>query len=203
MKTCEELQAAFELTKTQDVVIQVHPFVDIDCGDFTIMTMDSNTLTVESSENLGNFSGNSNLRHIRFEVINGAKLFWETNLDFVGTYEQDVDGEGVFVGEGSTVRFWNDLEMTDVGVRSVLEESSDFADYQLSGGCVYTDGYFRVKGNATFTRGEVTGGGESSPGPGGALHVGEEGSVLINGDLDISDVSITDDEGRNECWRNL
>ncbi|CAM9624366.1 unnamed protein product, partial [Laminaria digitata] len=198
VETCEELQAAFDLTKTQNVVIEVHPFVDIDCINFTTMSMDSNTLTVESSENLNNFSGDSNLRQVRFEVTNGAKLYWETNAHFHGTEtNQDVDGGGVFVGEGSTLRFMNNLEMTDVGVRSVPEAGSDFASYELSGGCVYTDGYFRVDGEATFTSCEVTGGGESSPGPGGALYVGEKGSVLFNGDLEISDVSITDDEGNN------
>ena len=197
VETCEELQAAFDLTKTQDVVIEVYPFVDIDCANFTTMSMDSNTLTVKSSEDLSTFSGNSDLREVRFEVINGAKLFWETNVEFHGTNKQDVNGGGVFVGEGSTVRFLNDLSMTDIGVLSVTDESSDFASYELSGGCVYTDGYLRVDGEATFTRCDVTGGGESSPGPGGALYVGSQGSVLFNGALKISDVTIRDDEGNN------
>ena len=196
VETCEELQAAFDLTKAQDVVVKAYPFVKIDCVNFTTMSMDSNTLTVQSSENLDNFHGNSDLREIRFEVTNGAKLIWETNVEFHGTSGQDVDGGGVFVGEGSTVRFLNNLEMTDVGVRSVPEEGSDFAD-ERTGGCVYTDGYFRVDGEATFTHCDVTGGGEGSPGPGGALFVGERGSVLFNGALEISDVSIRDDEGNN------
>ncbi|CAM9289602.1 unnamed protein product, partial [Laminaria digitata] len=63
--------------------------------------------------------------------------------------------------------------------------------------CVYTDGYFRVDGEASFTRCEVGGGGESPPGPGGALYVGEKGSVLFNDKLQISEVSIIDDDGNN------
>ena len=195
METCEELQAAFDLTKTGHVVIEMHPFQHIQCVNFTTMAMDSNSLTVESSENLDNYHGSGDLYEVRFEVKNGAKLVWETNVKFHGTGEQDVDGGGVFVGEGSTVRFLNDLEMTNVGVHSVTDESSDYASYERSGGCVYTDGYFRVDGAATFTNCEVAGGGESSPGPGGALYVGEQGSVLFNGALGISGVSITDDDG--------
>ncbi|CAN0471390.1 unnamed protein product, partial [Scytosiphon promiscuus] len=84
--------------------------------------MDSNSLTVQSSEDLDRFHGSSHLREIRCEVTNGAKLIWETNVEFHGTTGHDVDGGGLFIGEGSTVRFLNKLEMTDVGVRSVPEE---------------------------------------------------------------------------------
>ena len=195
VETCEELQAAFDLTKTQDVVVEMHPFQRIECAEFTTMSIDSNSLTVQSSEDLEHFAGSSHLREVRFEVTNGAKVTWETNVEFRGTDGQDVDGGGIFIGEGSTVRFLNDLEMTNVGVRSVTDESSDFASYERSGGCVYTDGYLRVDGAAVFTNCDVVGGGESSPGPGGALYVGEQGSVLFNGALGISDVSIIDDEG--------
>lgn len=195
VETCEELQAAFDLTKTQDVVVEMHPFQDIECADFTTMSIDSNSLTVMSSEDLDNYHGSADLYEVRFEVTNGAKVTWETNLEFHGTDDQDVDGGGIFIGEGSSVRFLNDLEMTDVSVVSVTDESSDFASYERSGGCVYTNGYFRVDGAAVFTHCDVVGGGESSPGPGGALYVGEQGSVLFNGALQISDVSITDDEG--------
>ena len=52
VETCEELQGAFDLTKTQNAVIQVHPFVAIDCINFTTMSMNSNSLNVESSEDL-------------------------------------------------------------------------------------------------------------------------------------------------------
>ena len=197
VETCEELQAAFELTKTQDVVVQIDPWQNIDCANFTTMSMDSNTLRVEPSEDLTNVSPHVDLSEIRFEVTNGAKLFWEPVVEFRGSETQDVNGGGVFVGEGSTVRFYGSLDMTDVGVRSVTEEGSDFATYQLSGGCVYTDGYFRVDGKATFERCEVGGGGESSPGPGGALYVGGQGSVLFGGGVKMSEVSIIDDEGNN------
>lgn len=184
VETCEELQAAFDLTKTQDVVIEMHPFQEIDCGDITTMSMDSNSLTVESSEDITSFLGNSNLHQVRFEVTNGAKLYWETNAIFYGTDGQDVNGGGLFVGEGSTVRFLNDVEMVDFGVRPVLEDGSDYASYVLSGGCVYTDGYFRVDGVATFNNCDVR------DGPGGAVYVGVEGSVLFNGGLDVSEISI-------------
>ena len=131
VETCEELQAAFDLTKTQDVVVEMHPFQDIDCGTFTTMSMDSNTLTVQSSENIENFFGNSDLYQVRFEITNGAKLVWETNVEFHGPEEQDVNGGALFVGEGSNVRFLNDLMMTDVGVRSVPEEDSDFRNVRI------------------------------------------------------------------------
>ena len=196
VETCEELQAAFDLTKTQDVEIEMYPFQQIDCVNFTTMSMDSNTLTVSASvDNLENYHGSCHLYEVRFEVTNGATLYWETNVEFNGPSGEDVNGGGIFVGEGSTVRFLNDMEMTDVGVRSVTDESSDFSSNDRSGGCVYNDGYFRVDGDAVFTSCDVTGGGESSPGPGGGLYVGEEGSVLFNGKLEMSSISITDDEG--------
>ena len=197
VETCEQLQAAFDLTKTQDVVVEMHPFQDIDCVTPTTMRMNSNTLTVQSSENLENFFGNSDLFQVRFEVTNGAQLIWETNVEFHGPLEQDVNGGALFVGVGSNVRFLNDLMMDDVSIISAREEDSDSAVRILSGGCVYTDGFFRVDGEASFTNCEVTGAGESPPGPGGALYVGEEGSVRFNGELAIKYVSITDDGGDN------
>lgn len=63
--------------------------------------------------------------------------------------------------------------------------------------CVYVDGYFRVDGDATFVRCENQGGGESSPGPGGSMYVGETGSVLFAGEVSMSEVSIIDNEGNN------
>ena len=160
------------------------------------MNMDSNTLTVESSDGAHNADAHVDLTNVRFEVTNGAKMVWKLNVQFHGKGVQDVNGGAVFVGEGSTVRFEYDLRTTDVGVRSVAD-NGDFSSYQLRGGCVYTDGYFRVDGMAAFIRCEVGGGGESSPGPGGALYVGEKGSVLFNDKLEISEVSIIDDDGNN------
>ena len=195
VETCEELKAAFDLTKTEHVVIEMHPFQDIECVNFTTMAIDSNSLTVESSEDLDHFNGNGDFYEVRFEVTNGAELFWETNVEFHGTRGQDVDGGGVFVGEGSTVHFLNDLGMTNVGIASVGYGSSDFAQYDLSGGCVYTDGYFRVDGATKFIDCISAGGGESGPGPGGAVYVGEQGSVLFNGALTMSGSTLIDDGG--------
>lgn len=185
------------MTKTKDVVVEMNPLQSIDCGDFTTMSLGSNDLTVKSTEDPDDYDGTSNLYEIRFEVKNGATLTWETNVQFNGPYGQDVDGGGVYVGEGSSVRFLNDLLMTDVGIKSVTDESSDFASVTRSGGCVYTNGDFRVDGDTTFTHCESTGGGESSPGPGGGMYVGTEGSVEFNGGLEMSSISITDDEGGN------
>ncbi|CAN0377807.1 unnamed protein product [Pylaiella littoralis] len=176
----------------------MYPFADIECETYTNMTMTSNTLTVSSSENLENFNGNSKLTRVRIEVTNGAKLFWETNVVFGGVEEEDEinnDGGAVYVGEGSTVRFLNNLEMTDVGIINETKEDSDFAAFVRSGGCVWTNGYFRVDGTATFTGCEIVGAGESPPGPGGAIYVGEAGSVLFNKELVITETSITDDSG--------
>lgn len=187
VETCEDLQAAFDLTKTQDVVVQIHPLVDIDCVDMTTMSMNSNTLTVESSEDMSSVSGYSSLNQIRFEVTGGAKLFWETNAKLSGPRNQQVDGGGIFVGEGSNFRFLNDLYMSDFGIQTLPDEGSDYASYLLSGGCVYTSGYFVVDGASTFTGCYVSGG------VGGALYVGEQGSVLFNGGVDMFDMSIYGD----------
>ena len=183
------------MTKTQDVVIEIDPWASIDCPSFTTMSMDSNALTVVPNPTLS-FS-RVDLFRVRFEVTGGAKLFWEPEVRFVGGDSRDVDGGGVFVGEGSSVRFSNDLDMTDVAIASVPEEGEDFASYQLTGGCVYTDGYFRVDGEAVFTRCENSGGGESPPGPAGGVYVGEQGSVLFKGGVTMSEASITDNEGNN------
>ena len=57
------------------------------------------------------------------------------------------------------------------------------------------NGRLRVDGETKLVRCESSGGGESGPGDGGAVYVGEMGSVNFNGKLEISDVSITDDDG--------
>ncbi|CAN0111165.1 unnamed protein product, partial [Ectocarpus fasciculatus] len=91
---------------------------DIECPTFTNMTMTSNSLTLNSAEDLSIYSGTTSLTNVRLEVTGGAKLVWETNLFFRGDEEEEnnVNGGGVFVGEGSTVRFLNDLEMRDVRI---------------------------------------------------------------------------------------
>eukprot|EP00752_Nemacystus_decipiens_P009932 g8859.t1 len=194
--TCEDLQDAFELTKTQDVELIVDPSQEITCDTFTTMSMDSNTLTVIPSYEQCEFcSGSVTLNEIRFEVTGGAKLFWEPRAAFVGTSLQDVNGGAVYVGEGSTARFKNDFSTEDVGVASVAD--GDFASYQLTAGCIYVDGYFVVEGEASFVRCENSGGGESPPGPGGVMYVGPTGSVLFADTVYMSDVSIIDNEGNN------
>ena len=190
VETCEELQTAFELTKTQDVEIEVHPHANIECATFTTMSMDSNTLTVKSSEDLTELVGNSDLYEIRFEVTNGAKLFWETNVVFNGrTDEHELNGGAVFVGEDSTVRFWNDVELSGFSITSGSDTIAAGYD-NVSGGCVYTDGYFRVDGKATFSNCLIVagdeGGDDTAPRNGGALYVGSKGSVLFNLELDMS-----------------
>ena len=196
VETCEELQAAFELTETQDVVIEIYPYIDIICANFTTMTMSSNSLTVKSSEDLRDSSSNFELHEVRFNVTNGAKLSWEPNVEFHGTEFQDVNGGALFIGEGSTAHFLNRLVMEDIRIASVNRDS-DFANYLLSGGCVYTDGYLRVDGAATFTGCTNAGGGESNPGPGGSLYIGQQGSMLFRDSLDISDSHLDDDGGHD------
>ena len=124
--TCEELQAAFKLTYTQDINILVSPAADIECATYTNMTiMSSHTLTVNSSEDLSRFTATTLLTRVRFEVTDGAKLFWETHVlfDGIGAEEdQNNNGGAVFVGEGSTVRFWNDVEMRDATITNVRDE---------------------------------------------------------------------------------
>lgn len=164
MTTCKELQAAFELAQTQDVNILIHPAANIECATHTNMTMSSpHTLTVNATAPIRSFGNPTLLRRVRFDVTGGAKLFWETNVWFDGIDEddnQDNDGGAVFVGEDSTVRFWNDVEMTDVSIFSATAPGSDNAQYTRQGGCVSTSGYFRVDGTTTLTRCDNEGGGE-------------------------------------------
>ncbi|CAM9720418.1 unnamed protein product, partial [Ectocarpus fasciculatus] len=85
--------------------------------------------------------------------------------------------------------------MQDVGIINETDEDSDYTSYQRSGGCVWTAGTFTVDGDATFTGCESVGAGESAPGPGGAIFVGETGSVSFNQGVTITETSITDDFG--------
>ncbi|CAN0095466.1 unnamed protein product [Ectocarpus fasciculatus] len=197
IETCEDLQAAFELTQTQDVVDEISIRADIDCPTFTNMTMTSNSLTLNSAEDLSISSGSTSLTNVRLEVTGGAKLVWETSVFFWGDEEDEnnVNGGGVFVGEGSTVRFMNDVEMRDVRITNERDGDSDSAVFVRFGGCVWTAGYFRVDGDATFTSCAIIGAGESPPGSGGAVFVDETGSVLFNQGVAISDTFITNDGG--------
>ena len=173
------------------------PFQVIDCVTATTMSMDSNTLTVQSSEVLDNIPGLSVLDQVRFEVTNGAQLIWEPNVEFHGPTLQTVDGGAVVVGEGSTVSFLNDLLMDGISILNVADGGSDLAQETLNGGCVYNNGDFRVGGDATFTNCKAMGGGESVAGDGGVMYVGETGSTVFNGALEMAYVSIADDDGGN------
>ncbi|CBJ33083.1 hypothetical protein Esi_0417_0002 [Ectocarpus siliculosus] len=197
IETCEDLQAAFELTQTQDVVDEISTFGDIECPMFTNMTMTSNTLTLNSAEDLSITSGSTSLINVRLEVTNGAKLVWETSVFFLGDeeVENNVNGGGVFVGEGSTVRFLNDVQIRDVRITNERDGDSDNAVFVRDGGCVWTAGFFRVDGEATFTSCAIIGTGESPPGSGGAVFVDATGSVLFNQGVAISDTFITNDGG--------
>lgn len=201
LESCEDLHTAFEMGKTGNVNVSIHPFEDLKCDNFTTFSLSSGyDLDVLSTENLDNFHGGCMLENVRFEVTNGSKFVWETNAHFY--YEElgdlpDVHGGAVYVEQGSVVRFLNDFETTNVGVRSQTVKDSDFSDHVNDGGCVWVGGYFRVDGDAVMTHCENSGGGESSPGRGGALFVESCGSVLFAQGVKIADVSIIDDEGNN------
>ena len=198
VETCDDLQVAVDATRDGDVNVLMYPFADIECANFTTFTLlEGNDLTITSSENLENFSGSSSFENVRFEVVNGSSLSIENNAFFLGFQEQDVNGGTLFVGEGSSVTFMNDFSTRDVGVRSVTDESSDFASYQLYGGVIYNEGKITIEGNSKFQACENGGGGESSPGPGGCVYNGATGFMLFKGGVEMSEVSILDDEGNN------
>ena len=50
VKLCEQLQAAFDVTNNQDAVVGRHPSKCFDTIPVITMSMDLNTLTVQSSE---------------------------------------------------------------------------------------------------------------------------------------------------------
>ena len=200
IKTCDDMKDLFERAKTEDVRASMHPFTDIVCGNFTTFTLDSgHDIEIYSSEDLSIFSGDTSMRKVRFEVLGGSKLTIEVNIGFSLDLEEDnlpdLEGGILFVGEESNVVFLNDLSTRDIGVRSQTVEDSDFSDHVNRGGCMLVNGRLRVDGETKLVRCENVGGGESGGGDGGALYVGEMGSVNFNGKLEISDVSITDDDG--------
>ncbi|CAM9549014.1 unnamed protein product [Ectocarpus sp. 12 AP-2014] len=85
--------------------------------------------------------------------------------------------------------------MRDVGIINETDEDSDHASYQRTGGCVWTAGTFTVNGDATLTGCESVGAGGRAPGPGGAVFVGETGSVSFSEGAMTMETSITDDFG--------
>ena len=50
VKLCDQLQAAFDVTNTQDAVVGRHLSKDFDSVPFTTMSMSLNTLTIQSGE---------------------------------------------------------------------------------------------------------------------------------------------------------
>ncbi|CAM9864234.1 unnamed protein product [Ectocarpus sp. 12 AP-2014] len=85
--------------------------------------------------------------------------------------------------------------MRDVGIINETDEDSDHTSYQRTGGCVWTTGTFTVNGDATLTGCESVGAGGRAPGPGGAVFVGETGSVSLSEGAMTMETSITDDFG--------
>lgn len=138
------------------------------------------------------------LRKVRIEVTNGAKLLWEMSVVFDGDGKEDEqmnDGRAVVVGEGSTVHFFSNVEMTDIAIINNRDGDGDQSTHMRSGGCGWTDGHFRADGDAVLVRCDVTGIGESNPGPGRTIYVGTAGSVLFNGEVSITETAISDDFG--------
>lgn len=201
IKSCGDMIDLFSKAKKESVNSTMYPFQDIICDNFTTITLGSGyDVTIMSSENLENFYGSAKMRNLRFEILNGSKLTMEVNTRFQLEFDEgdsypDLNGGSLYVGEDSNVVFLNDFSSRDVGVRSQTEEDSDFPDHQNDAGVVYNQGYFRVHGFSEFERCENSGGGEGSPGKGGCVFNGDQGSMLFEGGVSMNDVSITDDEG--------
>lgn len=203
IESCDDLAMVFDNARTGDVVVSVYPFAKVHCENFTTFTLDSGyDVTLESTDDVDNYFGSSNMRNVRFEVLGGSKLTFGVNVEFEldledGDEYPDLNGGSLYIGTGSNVVFLEDFEATNVGTRSQTVEDSDFPDHQNYGGVVWNDGYFRVNGHSVFTGCEISGGGEGSPGPGGCLYNNVNGSVLFVDGVSMSDVSILDDEGNN------
>lgn len=199
--SCDDFNEAVNMAQTGYVNATMHPFADIVCKNFTTFVLDKYDMDIFSSENMDNYYGNVNVVNARIEVSNGTNLQWENNVEFENEEEYgdlpDVNGGALRIGLGSRIRFLNDFETTNIGVRSQTVEDSDFPDHQNYGGCVWNNGYFRVDGDVKMVNCENSGGGEGSPGPGGAIFNDVNGSILFNGTVEISQVSIIDDEGNN------
>lgn len=201
IESCDDLHEVFDMAQTQYVNASMHPFADVVCDKFTTFSLGSGyDIDIFSTDNLENFFGNADFVNVRLEIVNGSKITLEPNIEFE-IFEEgefpDVNGGALYIGEGSTARFLNEFKTTNIGVRSETADDSDFPDHFNDGGCVVNKGYFRVDGVATMTGCENSGGGEGSPGRGGAIFNDVTGSVLLEGGADISEVSIIDDEGNN------
>lgn len=199
IKTCADMKTVFDRANLEDTHATMYPFANILCDNFTTFTLSNYMLNISSTDNLDNFYGDSNLHNVRLEVVDGGKLTWETRIDFRNKDSEiklhNVSGGAVYVGQGSSVSFLNGFKTTNIGVRSMTDESSDFSSEILEGGCVYNNGDFRVDGPTNMVNCESSGGGESGAGDGGAFYNDVNGTIILNGTVAISDVSITDDEG--------
>ena len=203
IKSCDDLQKVFDMAQNEYVNASMHPFADIHCDNFTTFSLGSGyDIDVFSTDNLDNFYGNANFVNVRLEIVNGSKITFEPNILFENYDEEDpvyhdVNGGALFIGKDSTVRFLNKFDTKNIGVRSMTEESSDFANHQNDGGVIHNSGLFEVNGYAKFIRSENVGGGESSPGKSGGIFNNVTGSVVFNKGVEFDDISITDDEGND------
>ena len=199
IESCEDFTSAVKDTSNGHVYAMMHPFADVECLNHTTFNLTSgNSLEIYSSESLENHFGSSGFTNVRLHLSNGSSFVIENNVFFSSEENDfsdlpDVNGGAFFVEEGSEVRFLNDLSSRYIGVRSQTVEDSDFPDHQNSGGFLYNNGKFVVEGKATFRFTENSGGGEGSPGDGGI--VWNNGTVLFKGGVEMTDVSILDDEG--------
>ncbi|CAM9617593.1 unnamed protein product [Ascophyllum nodosum] len=128
-------------------------------------------------------------------------MIFTTDVEFQFTTEDENDLEvygGFFhVGEGSAARFMNNLYVADYGTTSVTDSDSDFTNDMWNGGCLWNNGSFIVDGVTTFEACFIIGGGESSPGKGGAIFNDVNGYVGFDGGVNIADTFLTDDEGNS------
>ena len=208
---CDTFGQYVQLANEQDIVARVHPFADIVCGNFTTFKLNGGyelSLVAPNGINIENFFGAVSFENVRLEVTNGSKFVTElvTTFELPAEFDDrgradfelpDVNGGSLYIGVDSNVVFLNDVKFEDIGVRSQTVEDSDFPDHQNDGGVVNNKGFFRVNGFATFLRSENSGGGEGSPGRGGAIFNDVTGSILFQGGVEFNDISITDDEGNN------
>lgn len=201
IKSCNDFAETIENVNHGDLTVSMYPFADIECLNHTTFNITSgNKLTIVSTENLDNYYGSSNFVNVRMNVDNGSSLSIENNVVFHTPDRNhddlpDVNGGSFYVGKNSEVRFLNEFKTQYIGVRSQTVDGSDFPDHQNSGGVIYNSGKFVVEGLAIFENCENSGGGEGSPGPGGCVY--NDGYMLFKNGVEMSDVSIIDDEGND------
>ncbi|CAN0174909.1 unnamed protein product [Ectocarpus sp. 12 AP-2014] len=160
------------------------------------MTMTSNTLTLNSAEDLSISSGSASLTNFRLEVINGTKLFWETSVFFLGDLRSREQCQRRRRVCGRRLhRAFPEGRANEGRPHHQRDLDADNAVFVRDGGCVWTAGFFQVDGEASFTSCAIIGAGESPTGSGGAVFMDVIGSVLFNQGDAISDTFITNDGG--------